>query len=60
MAHSEGKVVCTKAVSMGKDDVETFEKLQKLGVKIVVKKVPADSEENFDEIMKKAKEGLGL
>lgn len=60
MAHSEGKVVCTKAVSMGKDDVETFEKLQKLGVKIVVKKVPADSEEDFDEIMKKAKEGLGL
>ena len=60
MAHSEGKVVCTKAVAMGPDDVKTFEKLRELGVKIVVRKVPADAEENFDAIMKKAKAELGL
>ncbi|HCY53633.1 MAG TPA: PTS mannose transporter subunit EIIAB, partial [Kandleria vitulina] len=60
MAHSEGKVVCTKAVAMGPDDVKTFEKLQELGIKIVVRKVPADAEENFDAIMKKAKAELGL
>ena len=27
MAHSQGKVVCTKAVSMGSDDVKTFDEL---------------------------------
>jgi PTS system mannose-specific IIB component len=45
---------------MGPDDVKTFEKLRELGVKIVVRKVPADAEENFDAIMKKAKAELGL
>ena len=44
MAHSQGKVVCTKAVSMG--------------IKIDVLKVPTDSPENFDEILKKAKTEL--
>ena len=41
MAHSQGKVVCTKAVSMG--------------IKIDVRKVLTDSSENFNEILKKAK-----
>ena len=41
MAHSQGKVVCTKAVSMG--------------IKIDVRKVLTDSPENFNEILKKAK-----
>lgn len=58
MAHSLGKVVCTKAVSMGKDDVETFDKLLSLGVKFDVRKVPADSAENFDSILAKAKSEL--
>lgn len=58
MAHSNGKVAVTKAVSMGKEDVETFEKLLALGIKIDVRKVPTDSPENFDEILKKAKAEL--
>ena len=55
MAHSQGKVVCTKAVSMGSDDVKTFDELLAMGIKIDVRKVPTDSPENFDEILKKSK-----
>ena len=58
MAHSQGKVVCTKAVSMGSDDVKTFDELLAMGIKIDVRKVPTDSPENFDEILKKAKTEL--
>lgn len=58
MAHSQGKVVCTKAIAMGKDDVETFEKLKALGVKFDVRKVPSDSPENFETILNKAKSEL--
>lgn len=38
MAHSVGKVVVSKVLSMGKDDVETFEKLKEKGVKLDVVK----------------------
>lgn len=58
MAHSLGKVALTKAVSMDKADVETFEKLLALGVEIDVRKVPTDSPENFAEILKRAKQEL--
>ncbi|MCF0148772.1 MAG: PTS mannose transporter subunit IIAB [Clostridium sp.] len=58
MAHTLGKVALTKAISMGKEDVETFEKLLALGVEIDVRKVPNDSPENFAEILKKAKKEL--
>lgn len=54
MAHSKGKVVMTKAVAMGKDDVDTFDKLLAKGIKVDVRKVPTDAPENFDGIMKKA------
>ena len=58
MAHSQGKAVCTKAIAMGKDDVETFEKLKAFGVKFDVRKVPSDSPENFETILNKAKSEL--
>ncbi len=58
MAHTQGKAVCTKAIAMGKDDVETFEKLKALGVKFDVRKVPSDSPENFETILNKAKSEL--
>ena len=60
MAHSQGKAYVTSTVSMGKEDVETFEKLLDKGVKIDVRKVPANQPENFKNIMKKAKSELGL
>ncbi len=58
MAHSVGKVVVNKAISLGKDDVATFEKLKSLGVKFDVRKVPADSKENMDNILNKARAEL--
>lgn len=60
VAASEGKIVCTKAVALGKEDVEALEELKNMGIKIVVKKVPSDSAENLDEILNKAKQGLGM
>ena len=58
LAHSTGKVVVTKAVAMGKEDVETFEKLIDKGVTFNVRKVPSDSPENMGEMLKKAKAEL--
>ncbi|MBM7710719.1 mannose/fructose/sorbose PTS transporter subunit IIB [Enterococcus xiangfangensis] len=58
MAHSVGKVVVSKVLSMGPDDVATFEKLKAKGVKFDVRKVPNDSKDNMDEILNKAKNEL--
>lgn len=58
IAHSIGKVVVTKAIAMGNDDVEAIEKIKNKGVSIVVKKVPSDSGENVDVLLKKAKAEL--
>lgn len=58
IAHTKGKVALTKAVSMDEKDVETIEKLRSLGVNIDVRKVPSDSPENLDNILKKAKTEL--
>ena len=40
------------------DDVKTFDELLAMGIKIDVRKVPTDSPENFNEILKKAKTEL--
>ena len=58
MAHSIGKVVVNKAIAMGEDDVETLEKIKELGVTFDVRKVPADSKENMDSLLQKAKTEL--
>ena len=58
MAHSVGKVVVTNAVAMGPDDVKTIERLKELGVKFEVRKVPADSSEDIDAMLAKAKAEL--
>ncbi|OCG18548.1 MULTISPECIES: mannose/fructose/sorbose PTS transporter subunit IIA [unclassified Gilliamella] len=58
MAHSVGKVMVNKVLSMNADDVETFEKLKAKNVKFDVRKVPNDSNSNMDELLKKAKEEL--
>ncbi len=60
IAASEGKVVCTKAVAMDKNDVKALEELTKLGIKIKVQKVPGDPVEDFNAIMKKAKTELHM
>lgn len=60
MAHSLGKAVVTKAVAMGEDDVKTIEKLVSLGVEFDVRKVPGDSPEKIENMLKKAKTELGM
>lgn len=59
MAHSQGKVAVTKALAFDKDDVKIMREIEKLGVKFDVRKVPADSPENMDAILKKAEAELG-
>lgn len=58
MAHSVGKVVVSNAVAMGKDDIETIEALIAKGIEFDVRKVPADSPESIDAMLKKAKAEL--
>lgn len=58
MAHSVGKVVVSKVLSMGDDDVKAFETLESKGVKFDVRKVPNDSQDNMNDILKKAKTEL--
>ena len=58
MAHSQGKFAVNKVLSLDKKDIETFEKLKELGVEFDVRKVPADSPENMDVLLQKAREGL--
>src|SRR5699024_9316323 len=57
-AHAVGKVVVSKVLSMGQEDDEAFEKLEQKGVKFDVRKVPNDSRDNMDDILKKAKAEL--
>lgn len=58
MAHSVGKAAVSKVVSLGKEDVKTFAELKKKGITFDVRKVPSDSKENMDEIIKKAEAEL--
>ncbi|MEX5522693.1 mannose/fructose/sorbose PTS transporter subunit IIA [Bacillus cereus] len=55
MAHSTGKVVVNKVLSMGREDVGAFEKMKAKGIHFDVRKVPNDSRANMDDILKKAK-----
>lgn len=58
IAHSTGKVAITRSVAMDMEDVRTIEKLISLGVEIDVRKVPSDSPESIEHILKKAKNEL--
>ena len=58
MAHSVGKVVVTNAIAMGEDDVKTLEELKAKGVELEARKVPSDSSEDIDAMLRKAKAEL--
>lgn len=58
MAHSIGKVVVNKAIAMDQKDIETIEKLKAKGIAFNVRKVPSDSNENIENLLKKAKAEL--
>ena len=59
MAHSVGKVLVNKVLSMDAKDVEVFETMKKAGVKFDVRKVPNDNKDNMDALLQKAKSELG-
>ena len=54
MSYAVGKVNSNSVLSMDQKDVDTFEELKKMGIKFDVRKVPSDSPENMDSILKKA------
>lgn len=58
MAHSVGKVVVSKVLSMGKEDLATFDELKRMGIKFDVRKVPTDSPDDMEAILSKARAGL--
>lgn len=58
MAHSVGKVLVNKVISMDQTDVDTFKELKSMGINFDVRKVPADSAGDLDELIKKAEAGL--
>ncbi|SFG99837.1 PTS sugar transporter subunit IIB [Sporolactobacillus nakayamae] len=58
MAHSPGKVQPNKVLAFSQDDIDTFVKLKKDGIKFDVRKVPNDSKGDMDEIIKKAQDEL--
>lgn len=55
IAHSIGKVVVNSAIAMDNSDVEAIQKIMDKGVKIDVRKVPADSNQNINDLLSKAK-----
>lgn len=59
MAHSVGKVLVNKVLSMDAKDVDAFETMKKAGVKFDVRKVPNDNKDNMDALLQKAKSELG-
>lgn len=60
MAHTQGKVAVNKVLSMGKEDVETFDKLKQKGIKFDVRKVPSDNKEDLNPLIEKARTELGM
>ena len=58
MAHSIGKVQPNKVLAFSQEDIDTFNKLIKIGLSFDVRKVPSDSKGNMDEIIKKAQDEL--
>lgn len=60
MAHSNGKVAVNRVLSLGPDDVKTFDELKKKGVKFDVRKVPSDNPENMDSLVNKARTELKM
>ena len=58
MAHSVGKVQPNKVLAFDQKDIDTFGELKAKGIKFDVRKVPGDSPENMDNILKKAQDEL--
>ncbi|CAJ1193571.1 PTS mannose transporter subunit EIIAB [Companilactobacillus crustorum] len=58
MAHSVGKVQPNKVLAFDQNDIDTYKAMEKEGIKFDVRKVPTDSKDDLDSIMKKAQDEL--
>lgn len=58
MAHSTGKVQPNKVLAFDQNDIDTFKQLEEKGIDFDVRKVPGDSKDNMDNILKKAQDEL--
>jgi PTS system mannose-specific IIB component len=58
MAHSAGKVQPNKVLAFDQNDIDTYKKLEDMNVELDVRKVPTDSKDDMDAIMKKAQDEL--
>lgn len=52
LAFTEGKTSINSVLAVNQNDVEAFEKLAKAGTKFDVRKVPSDSADNLDKLIK--------
>src|SRR5699024_9360735 len=59
MDHSESKVAVNKVLSLNEKDDETYDKLNEMGIKYDVRKVPNDTPENMMDVDNNAREGVG-
>lgn len=55
MAHSTGKELLTNAISVDQNDIDTLKELRDLGITFDIRKVPADTPDSFDKLLKKSK-----
>ena len=58
MAHSQGKVMVNNAISMDKEDIETINLLRDMEIEFDIRKVPSDSKESIEVLIKKAEKEL--
>lgn len=54
MAHSTGKVQPNRTLAFDQNDIDTFKRLEELGLKFDVRKVPSDYGDNMQDILKRA------
>lgn len=54
MAYRDGKVNVNQVLAMDQADIDTFKKLQQLGVKFDVRKVPSSAAEDLPTLLQKA------
>lgn len=53
MHMSDGKKQISKSVCVDEDDIKTFKRLEKLGVKLEIQRVPTESKEDIMDLIKK-------
>lgn len=53
MAHSTGKTMISKAISVDQDDVQTLQALKEHGIKFDVRILPGDQREDIEKLLRK-------